>query len=298
MGFIWGQGMKKGIIMHVHERPDVVAYRRYFLEEIQRAERDEEVLVFGDGANVFIKEGETFCWHLESEVLYPVHAADGENLGVHSWATRDGLLKGATDLWDVKVEGANRHERFLQQCREALKSFEEAYPGRVGLFIYDNASYAKKKEFSITKKKKQELQQWAEENGINSSGTVKELKGWIKGSEKYQQRVSIVQQLFSSAGHRLLYLPSCHPEYNIMELIWAKVKRHCIEHSDYTREGAWRNIQQGLRLLTSEDSEKMFLHCKGKMTLHWELLKERKWGSRRTKRRRVEESKAIADTEH
>ncbi len=62
--------------------------------------------MFGDVANV---QGESFCWHLAGDVLYPVHESEGQSLAIHSWATKNGLLKGSTHLWDVGKDGANNH---------------------------------------------------------------------------------------------------------------------------------------------------------------------------------------------
>ena len=53
--------------MVVHERPDVVAYREYFLLQVQQAERDVIILVFGDGASICIKERESYFWHAAGE---------------------------------------------------------------------------------------------------------------------------------------------------------------------------------------------------------------------------------------
>ena len=78
MGFKWEQESRKGIIMNVHERADVVAYRERFLLQVQKAERDGKVLIFGDGASVYIKEGERFCWHLVGEKLYSQTESEGE----------------------------------------------------------------------------------------------------------------------------------------------------------------------------------------------------------------------------
>lgn len=289
MGFSWGKGLKKGIIMSVHEREDVVAYRFQFLKQIQDAERDDKVMVFGDGANVYIKEGEPYCWHLTGEVMYPLHESEGENLAIHSWATKYGLLVGGTDLWDVKIEGANAHERFISQCKTVLEAFSTQYPGKQGLFIYDNAGYAKKKEFVVSGKRKSELIDWAEQNHISASGTVDVLKKRIQDSNKYYEQQSIAQQFFSSFGHQLLYLPSCHPEYNLMELIWAKVKRYCIQHCDYTKAGAWQGIQEGMRMVSADDCERMARHCQDKMMFHWSMFKKGKWGSRTRKKRKVDD---------
>ena len=135
--------------------------------------------------------------------------------------------------------------------------------------------------------KKADLMRWARENHLSSSGRVKELKGRIQDSFAYKERLSVAQQLFSSKGHQLVYLPACHPEYNLMELIWAKVKRHCTEHCDYTKAGTWRSIQEGMRKISSEDCERMARHCHDKMVSHWTLFGRRKWGSRINKRQKV-----------
>ena len=52
MGFQWGKGRKKDIIMVVHEREDVMAARENFLEFLQQAELAGTVMLFGDGVTV------------------------------------------------------------------------------------------------------------------------------------------------------------------------------------------------------------------------------------------------------
>ncbi len=71
--------------MHVHERDDVKAYRARFLQQVMQAERDGKILIFGDGACVYSKEGEGYCWHVAGEHLYPRHESEGEGLGIHLW---------------------------------------------------------------------------------------------------------------------------------------------------------------------------------------------------------------------
>ena len=178
-------------------------------------------------------------------------------MGVHSWATAEGLLEGSTDIWDVSIEGANCHERFAIQCQAALEAFSTMYPSREGVFVYDNGRYAKKKPLAVSKARKAELVEWAANNGLDSSGTVKELKTRIKESLVYKEQTTLIQQLFSENGHQLVYLPPCHPEYNMMELIWAKVKRHCQEYCDYTKRGMWTALQEGMRGIDGAGCERM-----------------------------------------
>ena len=120
-------------------RADVVAYRERFLLDIQRAERDDKVLIFGDGASVYIKERERFCWHLAGEKLYPLHESKGECLGIHSWATAHGLLEGSTNIWDImwrvlqegisSIDGP-RCERMAGHCHGFMEDHWARFRGR------------------------------------------------------------------------------------------------------------------------------------------------------------------------
>ena len=99
------------------------------------AERYGKVLIFGDGASVYIKEGETFCWHSIGEPVYPLHENEGQALGVHLWGSSDGFLNGTLDIWDIKKDGANNNERFVLQCEKAIEAFEVMFPGKQGLIV-------------------------------------------------------------------------------------------------------------------------------------------------------------------
>ena len=272
--------------MVLHERPDVVAYREYFLLQVQQAERDGIILVFGDGASICIKERESYCWHAAGEHLYPLHESEGEALGIHLWGSGSRLLLPSLDIWDIQHDGANNHERFLQQCEVVLKAFEDQNPGKKGLFIYDNGRYAKKYEFVLSGKRKAELVEWAENHHLNSQGTVPEIKGRIKVSQVYHERLTMVQQYFQSRGHQLLHLPPCHPEYNMMELVWSQVKRHCNEYGDFTK----RRMCHACRATSigPDMCQKLARHCHQNMESHWTRFKQRKWGARSIKRRKLE----------
>ena len=136
-------------------------------------------------------------------VLVKDHESKGKNIVAHLWTdkTINGLLKRTTDIWETKVEGSNTHERFIQQCKTALKCFVNQYLDRRGLFIYDNAAYAKKKEFVVSGRKvKQKLIDWAKIHHIDATETVMDLKKKIQESDEYIKRHTTCNNSFHLMG--------------------------------------------------------------------------------------------------
>lgn len=104
MGFLWDKGPTFALLCTAIDDP---------------LEGDGEVLIFRDGCN-----GERFCQHYAGQKLDPFHEFEGENLEVHLQSTQYSLLASAIEIWGVNDERANNHERFLYQCKAAIKGFQ------------------------------------------------------------------------------------------------------------------------------------------------------------------------------
>jgi len=61
--------------------------------------------------------------------------------------------------------------------------------------------------------------------------------------------------------HKVLYLPPYHPEYNAIELAWARVKHFIGRHLNYNLENILNvSLPDALRAVTPEISKKIIGH--------------------------------------
>ena len=70
-----------------------------------------------------------------------------------------------------------------------------------------------------------------------------------------------VREMIESAGARLLYLPPYSPDFNPIENMWSKVKRHLRSASARTFETLQRAVWSALDRVTSEDCLGFFRGC-------------------------------------
>jgi transposase len=70
-----------------------------------------------------------------------------------------------------------------------------------------------------------------------------------------------VRQMIEKAGATLLYLPPYSPDYNPIENMWSKVKRHLRSVAARTYETLQEAITQALNLVTPNDCAGFFRHC-------------------------------------
>jgi transposase len=70
-----------------------------------------------------------------------------------------------------------------------------------------------------------------------------------------------VRTLIESAGAELLFLPPYSPDFNPIEMIFAKNKQLLRSMACRTREVLWRAMQGVLNQVTSTDAANCFRHC-------------------------------------
>jgi transposase len=285
MGFHWGTVDPKDIDMLVHEREDVVKYRQFFLEQVAKVERSGEyVVVWGDATDIHVYEQEKKGWIYGVERQYPSHVGKGETFGLHHWVTQYGLLEceqsTARYMWSVDKDGTMDAKRFEQVCEVAVTTFEVMFPKKKGLFIYDNAGYASKHEFNISKSNKEQLVEWCENHGVDSTGIVKELKARIIQHPSYKHRPTLASYIFTAHGHRLLRLPAAHPEMNMEELVWLKLKRYLERHCDEDKAMLSQRVEEAYSHITPEKSLEYFERVHGFMEKYWFEFFSREWGKR------------------
>lgn len=70
-----------------------------------------------------------------------------------------------------------------------------------------------------------------------------------------------VRRLIEEAGCELVFLPTCSPDLNPIELAWSKLKAHLRRVGARTRDDLEAAIGAGLNLITSQDARHWFKHC-------------------------------------
>jgi transposase len=76
-------------------------------------------------------------------------------------------------------------------------------------------------------------------------------------SHKRQQ----TREWIEGAGAAVLFLPPYSPDYNPIEMIFAKVKQLLRSLACRTREALWRMMQSVLNQITASDAANCFRHC-------------------------------------
>ena len=70
-----------------------------------------------------------------------------------------------------------------------------------------------------------------------------------------------IARLLAGAGVELRYLPPYSPDYNPIELMWAKVKSFLRAAKARAREELWAAIATALSEVTPSDARGFFCHC-------------------------------------
>lgn len=69
------------------------------------------------------------------------------------------------------------------------------------------------------------------------------------------------RELSEAAGCQVLFLPPYSPDFNPIELAFAKLKTALRRAGQRTVEGLWTAIGAGLDTITAQDARGWFLHC-------------------------------------
>ncbi len=74
-------------------------------------------------------------------------------------------------------------------------------------------------------------------------------------------KVPTIQKLFEDAGIELRYLPPYSPDFNPIELMWAKAKNFLRAVKARTQEQLYDAIAYSLEQITQKDIQGFFRHC-------------------------------------
>jgi transposase len=74
-------------------------------------------------------------------------------------------------------------------------------------------------------------------------------------------RASQVEEIASSCGASVIWLPPYSPDFSPIEQMWSKLKTHLRQAKARTREELDRAISEGLKLITKSNCRSWFKHC-------------------------------------
>jgi transposase len=70
-----------------------------------------------------------------------------------------------------------------------------------------------------------------------------------------------VRARIESAGARLVYLPPYSPDFNPIEMVFAKIKQALRSLACRTRDALWNAMQSVLDRISADDASNCFRHC-------------------------------------
>jgi len=79
-------------------------------------------------------------------------------------------------------------------------------------------------------------------------------------------KTTAVRAAFASAGVGVVYLPRYSPEYNAIELCWAKVKARLRRVAARTRERLREAVAEALLSVTAQETQAWIRHCGYRLT--------------------------------
>lgn len=70
-----------------------------------------------------------------------------------------------------------------------------------------------------------------------------------------------IEDIFTDKGIDVLYLPPYTPEYNPIEMMWAKIKLFLRKNRSKNLTQLKQNITKAFNSITNQDIKDWFLHC-------------------------------------
>ena len=173
-----------------------------------------------------------------------------------------------------------------------LPTFAAMYPGKKMYLVLDNAGYHKPRDETwISASKAQNKHKLVHqlldlgveqlttvgdqprtvsahrfEASIGQGGPSKDdliaaVQKWL--DEHPDQNRTVVEQLMSDAGHKLVFTPPFCPEVQPIELLWAKIKRYVADRSTHNRSmtEARQQTEQAFEQITKLFCNSVVKHC-------------------------------------
>ncbi|PKY54915.1 hypothetical protein RhiirA4_474000 [Rhizophagus irregularis] len=244
MGFVYDR-YQKGMYVDGHERPDVVEYRKQFLERISMYQNlmptFEDTIGRLKLNNDQIKEVGNSMYHEARVIINPGKNFDG-------WWNIDKLLE--------------------QIVNRAIPIFEKTHPGAIAVFAFDNSSSHGKYADNALNANHMNLNPGGKQaklrdtifNGqiqhMNFSDNYhdKNLRGIPKGMKIILEErglwpstgLKAYCEIIEAKSHKVIFYPKFHCELNYIEMYWGVAKRYARQQCDYSWTGLQRVVPLAL----------------------------------------------------
>ncbi|CAH2010038.1 unnamed protein product [Acanthoscelides obtectus] len=233
------------------ERPEIVAWHRKYLREINRQ------------ASI---EG------LSTGLRGP--SGKGQRLIVTHIGSDSGFLEEC-DLIFVSKKGGDYHDEMNANCFESWFQgvLQRVEPNSV--IVMDNASYHSRRAERVPTmgSRKSDMQQSLREKGIpfDDSCVKAELYETIK-QHKPANISYVTDEMARQCGVTVLRLPPYHCELNPIELIWAQVKGYIARHNTtFKLPDVKVLLETSIQLVTPEAWQNAIRHVVKEETKMWQL---------------------------
>jgi hypothetical protein len=207
---------------------------------------------------------------------------------------RSSLLQLTVGKKDGKTGGYFDSPQFLAQLQHAMDIHDANYPGFIAVFVLDNSPVHRKKADDALNVNRMNAGPGGKVPDIRSTSwrgepqeigrrglravlrgrgmlrpgmTLDEMREALGACEDFANEKSMAEQAVEARGHRVLFLPKFHCEFNPIEHCWRRMKDYTRKHCDRTIGGLRRRINQALKLITAETVRKDARLCRTEMRL-------------------------------
>lgn len=230
-GWCWMKNPK--ITKSLEEKLTLRLKRDTFSREFLRVATsgDRNLLVFSDESYCHRHHSKSWSWFQpdQADRLDIKMGGKGPRLCIIHAGTCEGFVAGAKRVFDQTISSTRDYhgnfnsDLYLHWIRDALGP--GLRPGSI--LVIDNAPFHKSKAFGPKHPmlmRKEELRQWLIGQGWVNDPTSSMMMLKSAARQLLQNSKSKVEAFLESFGHRVLWTPPYHSNFQPIELIWARAK--------------------------------------------------------------------------
>ena len=86
-----------------------------------------------------------------------------------------------------------------------------------------------------------------QERGLWDDGmNLHNARGFLSQQPDFMEQKSMVEELVNQAGHRAMFLPKFHCEFNFIEMYWDALKYYCRANCDYSFAALQETVESAM----------------------------------------------------
>jgi transposase len=230
MGFYWLR--TKNRPRSLREKAEIRQQRHDYLYEIRKnrqAPKTERYnVVYSDESFLHHHHAAKYSWFSECDFVERFSGKGRRWCFIHAIQEK-GLVNGAFLIFEAKQGTGDYHKQFDYNVfhRWFREQLLPNLPSRC-LIVLDRCPFHMVAKESVIPRqmKKTELRNWLTTQGFSwEERWLRERL--IEEVEKYRDRKPLVEIFAEEKGHKILFLPTHHPELNPIELVWSAIKNDC-----------------------------------------------------------------------